>query len=838
MAEAEESPSAVDFRKLISRADLNYDKPVERSEEGIPIGNGRMGSLVWTTPSALRFQINRADVYANDCTTASFFERHNDYCGGCGHVDIEFPGAAADPFPETGFSQRLSVYDGVLSIDAVDLSARVLAAPSQDAIAVVVKHGGPATVSLRMLRFETQYFGQQLETFARDHIVALQNRNHTAASRLVERGGGIALEQEFREGAFRCKSAVAIAIAGRPSKARIRNETEVALTAAAGDGEFTILIASAATFEAAEDVVESAFAQLGAARSAGAERLIRETGDWWHAFWARSFVSLSSADGTADFVERHYHYFLYLMASSSRGKFPPKFNGMLWNTGGDLRTWGAQHWYANLSCYYEALPATGRWELMDPMYAMYSGMYDACCTAARQQWGSQGMYIPETTYFNGLEELPDDIAEEMRDLYLLRKPWEQRSMRFMEYAQVRHPHSSRWNWIQSGSWRNGKWTIVERGSGPYGAVTHIFGSTAKIAYLYWRRYEYTLDREWLRSRAYPMVRAAAEFYRNHPNVKKDAAGRYHIHWANSNEGVYGARDTDEDLSAMRGVVAAALRASGILDADRDLRPAWREFLDHLAPLPLSDAPDALAPDSYAGPRVFVRGLKPAVKPDGMLPDGNSLPMWFFDLCHVESRDRQRLEVANTTFSQFFRNGLSERTPASVLSKIPMAAASLGRADAVRILIPNQIRALAPERATAYKGGGVLANRMTLREGPQALDAQRLGRAAEALHLALLQSNPPEPGEDPVMHVFPAWPREWDARYSLFSRGAFVVSASMRQGRVEFVEIESQAGADCRVRNPFAGDVALYRNGRKAETLSGSLLQFPTAKGEKLLLVAA
>jgi hypothetical protein len=32
------------------------------------------------------------------------------------------------------------------------------------------------------------------------------------------------------------------------------------------------------------------------------------------------------------------------MASSSRGKFPPKFNGMLWNTGGDLRSWGAQHW--------------------------------------------------------------------------------------------------------------------------------------------------------------------------------------------------------------------------------------------------------------------------------------------------------------------------------------------------------------------------------------------------------------------------------------------------------------------------------------------------------------
>ena len=34
----------VDFRKLVSRADLNYDKPASRSEEGMPVGNGRMGA--------------------------------------------------------------------------------------------------------------------------------------------------------------------------------------------------------------------------------------------------------------------------------------------------------------------------------------------------------------------------------------------------------------------------------------------------------------------------------------------------------------------------------------------------------------------------------------------------------------------------------------------------------------------------------------------------------------------------------------------------------------------------------------------------------------------------
>jgi hypothetical protein len=833
----------VDYRKLVSRADLNYDTPVTRSEEGMPVGNGRMGTLVWTTPTQLRMQINRVDVYANNSYTNSFFERHNDYCGGCAYLDVDF-GATTDPFPESGFAQHLSVYDGLLTMKGKGVTTRVLAWPEQDVMAIAVedtrRSGEPVSVTLRMLRYATQYFGQRLETMIRDRIVTVQNRSHTAASQLLIKDGRIILTQEFREGDYCCKSAVAVSLAGVQHRARFMNETDVRVTAQPNAGSFVVLIASAATFDANEDVAASAVKQLDAAAARGYETIARETADWWHRFWSRGFVHLTSGDGAADFVEQSYTWFLYLMAASSRGKYPPKFNGMIWNTGGDLRSWGTQHWFANLSCYYEAIPATNRMELLDATFNMYSGMYEACSVAARQQWGSQGMYIPETVYFDGLEKLPDDIAAEMRELYLMRKPWEQRSQRFMEFASTKHPHSSRWNWNQSGNWVNGHWVTKERGSGPYGAVNHIFGTTAKVAYLYWRRYEFTLDREWLRTRAYPMLKAAAEFYRSYPNLRKGDDGKYHIHGVNSNESVWGARDTDEDISAMRGVFPALLRASEILGVDADQRPVWREFLTNLAPIPTSDHPDALLPASgYTGPRVFVRGLKPAVKPAGLLPDGNSLPMWFFDLCHVETRDRQMLETAHATFNASFRNGLNPNTPVGVLSKIAIAAAALGRADAVQILIPNQMRVLTRERGTAYQGGGALRNRMTLREGPQAIDVQRLGRAGEALHLALLQSYAPAPGEDPVLRVFPAWPKTWNASYKLLARGAFLVSSSIEAGTVAFVELESQAGAECRLRNPWGdGSVVLYRNGMKAETLSGSLLRFATRAGERIVVSPA
>lgn len=131
------------------------------------------------------------------------------------------------------------------------------------------------------------------------------------------------------------------------------------------------------------------------------------------------------------------------------------------------------------------------------MFEMLSGMLASCSVAARQQWDSQGAFFPETVFFDGLAPLPDHIAAEMRELYLLRKPWSERSQRFFDYAATKIPHSSRWNWMSGGKWANGRWQVTERGGGPFGPVTHIFFRGAKYAYQYWLRYEYTRDDTWL-----------------------------------------------------------------------------------------------------------------------------------------------------------------------------------------------------------------------------------------------------------------------------------------------------------------------------------------------------
>jgi hypothetical protein len=414
-------------------------------------------------------------------------------------------------------------------------------------------------------------------------------------------------------------------------------------------------------------------------------------------------------------------------------------------------------------------------------------------------------------------------------------PWNERSAAFMAYATTKHPYSSAWNWMDVGHWKEGKYVVPERGDGPYGPTSHWITATAKISYLYWRRYEYTQDLEWLKNRAYPMLRGAVEFYRCHPNVSKGADGKYHIRGVNDGEPVRGAHHTTEDLAAMRAVTAALIRAAETLQIDSQTLPVWREFFENIAPLPTSDNREAIGVENYHGPRAMVTGLKPVVRPGppGLLQDINSLPTWFFDLCTVETRDRTTLDIAETTLDQIIQATPDEGVRFGGLSKLALAAASLDRTDAVTEFIPKQMKAPQMQRSNAYKGAASLANRMSLLESAQALGAEHLGRASEALHMALLQSNPPAPAEEPILHCFPAWPKEWDANFTLYARGGFMVTASMQGGSVRLLESYSNAGSTCRLRNPYSRSIDLYRNGKRAESLSGSLLEFKTAKGESI-----
>lgn len=123
------------------------------------------------------------------------------------------------------------------------------------------------------------------------------------------------------------------------------------------------------------------------------------------------------------------------------------------------------------------------------------------------------------------------------------------------------------------------------------------------------------------------------------------------------------------------------------------------------------------------------------------------------------------------------------------------------------------------------------------EQSQIVDWQQEGTLSEGLSAALLQSGAASPGDIPIIRVFPAWPIEEDASFSLRAKGDFIVTSLMKSGVVNFIGLTSKRGGSCTVRNYWGTQsVDLYRNNRKSETLSSGLLTFQTQAGENIVLV--
>src|SRR5260370_40172175 len=142
-------------------ADLSFNTPAANRHDGLPIGNGRVGTLVWTTPSALHYQINHVDLFCFGNDTLASPRGHNDYSSGCGYLDINLVDFGDDVFAGDKFNQTLSVYEGLESADGAGVKPRSLAGTDGDVIATEVddqrNHPSTININLRILR-EPQNF--------------------------------------------------------------------------------------------------------------------------------------------------------------------------------------------------------------------------------------------------------------------------------------------------------------------------------------------------------------------------------------------------------------------------------------------------------------------------------------------------------------------------------------------------------------------------------------------------------------------------------------------------------------------------------------------------------
>lgn len=815
----------VDYDSLVSQADLYFDKQALASYLGMPIGNGRMGGLVWTEPTKLRTQVNRVDVFGHN-GASSATSLHGDYFGAVGNVSIDFGGTV---FPSGNVPQYLSLYNATESIQGSNLTVDVLAWSDEDVIVIQVNDNrpipAPINIDLGMTR------PGPLET----------KNNYSATSVISQINRKIMLYQKFEEPTdtnfpinnFHNQSAAVIDVAGRTATASQLDPKTMRLSIPAGTGSFTIFIGSAASMDSSDDVQAIAMKAVDTAKTTGYAGIYASHTAWWHDYWSRSFVAFPAVQGLGYDKDygAHFFNFYYLMGSCFRGDYPAKFNGLLFNTDNGNAQWGTEYWIFNDSRAYYGLDTGNRSDLLDPFLNMVTRNLSKYQTAAQQQWGAQGLYIPETSPFDGPEVLPDDIAESLRNSLLngLDLSPEVKAFRNNRIAGA----DSRWTIDGTG----GQWQS--------GWHSHLVYDAADIANMYWDRYLYTQDLNYLSTTAYPVIKGAAEFYRTFPDLKKGTDNKYHIYMTGLAETIWGANDILNDLNYIRGLLPTAIKAAQLLNVDDNLIPLWQDIVDNLAPNPLSsDANSILKRTRADGKPTYALGRSPIIyllQSNPTVWDEYQVELLDFDQVNLESKasgvnlnawDLNMNTLETQEAYSNYMNGQVAGFGGRSWSRFMTDAARMGRSDLVKLGLASNLKqwenllVTNPNRLPSTNGG------------TQTMSIQEDGVFVEGIQNGLLQSLAKGPGENPVIYAFGAWPKDVDAAFQLQAKKGFTVTASQRSQNIEFVELYSGLGLTADVNNPWGvhQSVDLYRNGVKDETLTGRLLSFPTSVGENIVLV--
>jgi hypothetical protein len=164
-----------------------------------------------------------------------------------------------------------------------------------------------------------------------------------------------------------------------------------------------------------------------------------------------------------------------------------------------------------------------------------------------------------------------------------------------------------------------------------------------------------------------------------------------------------------------------------------------------------------------------------------------------------------------------------------------ALARMGEGDTAVEMINNHLRAFVNVNGfsgifdTKVPGLGDYARGKPKQEGrwlPNMESGSGLGAAIGEL---LMHS----PGG--TIRVFPAIPEAWpDAAFStLRAQGAFLVSAQRRGGRTDWIRLESLAGVECRLAEPWPqeGSIVFAEDGSPhAHTVADGVIAFATQSG--------
>ncbi len=492
------------------------------------------------------------------------------------------------------------------------------------------------------------------------------------------------------------------------------------------------------------------------ALAAGFAAAHRSHEQWWHDYWAQSAIHVPNA-----VIERQWYLETYKFGAAARADTPPiTLQGPWTADNGQLPPWrGDYHHDLNTQLSY---------------WPCYSGNHLE---------GGLG-------YLEWLWRTKPNAEDWTR--------------RFFGLPGLNVPMTTDLNCEQIGGWHQ---------------YTHSATTAAWLAHHFYLHWRYSMDRDFLRDRAYPWLRESAVFLEAITEVGDD--GQRMLPLSSSPEindnrlDAWFPKITNYDLALVRWTFEKTAELADALDKAGEAAH-WRARLAEMPQLAMAGedgrllvAPDYPLQDSH---RHFSHLM--AYHPLGLIrwEDGPSA--------------QRTITASLAELDRLGSNYWTGYSFAWLASLRARARDGDGAARAIEVFstafcLRNGFHVNGDQSGEGY-------SRFTYR--PFTLEGNFA--AAAGIQEMLLQSY------SGVIRIFPAIPENWaDVSFrTLRAEGAFLVSAAREDGRTTLVEVTAERGGRIRLEDPFGGAPMVAEGiGRNEMERDDGMIQFDCAPGQRVAL---
>ena len=445
---------------------------------------------------------------------------------------------------------------------------------------------------------------------------------------------------------------------------------------------------------------------------------------WWDDFWNRSWIHLT---GTPDArrVSQGYAMQRYMMACSSRGPEPVKFNGGLFTVGHDMpanedsshanhnpdfREWGGCYWNQNTRLLYWPLLASGDEDLLRPWFNMYLNALPLAEDRTRIYFHHDGAAFVETMYFWGLPNLND------------------------------------FGWDNPSNQLDSEWMRY-----------HIQGALEVVAQML-DSYDYNQDEDFARRDLVPFATAVVTFYNQH--WPRDVNGKIRMSPSQSLETYQrNAVNPTPDIAGLMAVLPRLLALPHYLTSPEQ-RALWSKILHDLPPVAMGTTLDGKLPPFGIGDSNGTPIILPAEK-YGKTRNAENPELYTVFPYRLYGMGKPDLALARATFA-------ARRFPfVTCWGQDGTESAVLGLTMEAQKVAVSEFTDYGDQRFRWFWKAG----------GDWIPDLDNGGSGMITLQLMLMQCNGKQ------ILLLPAWPRDWTADFKLNAPYKTVVEGHFENGRM-------------------------------------------------------